>query len=179
MPRLESGSGTKSDQIDNLQPFANHLLKIFGYLWLISKLLQGNFSARVVLKKLFFFLFQKQLHDFRNCHDIPRGRRVTVTLFRHFVMGLSLFSIYIPQSAGLLKTQFELLTARTFLFLGPKSRVWWGWFSFWAIVFAFSLHLHRSLAIAFFCSPFSARNWFKVTLKAGKYLWKCVWNWPE
>ena len=23
---------TKSDQIDNLQPFANHLLKIFGYL---------------------------------------------------------------------------------------------------------------------------------------------------
>ena len=36
------------------------IYKIFGYLWLISKLLQGNFSARVVLKKLLFFLFYKK-----------------------------------------------------------------------------------------------------------------------
>ena len=33
------------------------IYKAFRYLWLIGKLLQGNFPARVVLKKLLFLLF--------------------------------------------------------------------------------------------------------------------------
>ena len=90
MPRLESGSGTKSDQIDNLQPFANHLLKIFGYLWLISKLLQGNFSARVVLKKPFFFLFKKKtIARFQKlpwCSQRSSSYCYTFSSFRHGII---------------------------------------------------------------------------------------------